>query len=227
MNNFFQTVYKNIAANYELVNHVLTFGLDVFWRKRVIKLCKNGKSGNWLDLCTGTGEMADLLEKTAGKNTNVYAIDFSEEMLEQARKRNERINYILSDVAELPFHDNFFEIITISLASRNLNTAGKLEPLFKEVHRVLKPGGSFFHLETTPPDSRIIQLGLQLYINLFVKRMVAPLTKSVEGYQYLGDSMLNFYSAEKLRELLLTAGFEEVECKKLFPGIVSLHKAGK
>lgn len=202
-------------------------GLDMLWRRSLARFSNQANSGKWLDLATGTGEMADLLTKHADSQTEVYALDFSQEMLNQARKRNNTVKYIHSDIVTLPFEDNYFDLITISLATRNINSAGKLETFLAETYRVLKPDGIFLHLETTRFNSKIFQMSLRLYVNIMVKKIISGLSNHKEAYKYLGESVLHFYSAEKLKNIMRETGFKKLRFKRLFPGMVAIHEARK
>lgn len=202
-------------------------GLDMLWRRSLARFSNQANSGKWLDLATGTGEMADLLTKHADSQTEVYALDFSQEMLNQARKRNNTVKYIHSDIVTLPFEDNYFDLITISLATRNINSAGKLETFLAETYRVLKPDGIFLHLETTRFNSKFFQMSLRLYVNIMVKKIISGLSNHKEAYKYLGESVLHFYSAEKLKNIMRETGFKKLRFKRLFPGMVAIHEARK
>lgn len=227
MNNFFTKVYTDIAARYELMNHILTFGLDVLWRRKTVGLADQANPGQWMDLCTGTGEMAVLLDQISGQSTSIYGVDFTSAMLARAKDKANNINYIKADVVALPFADNHFDLITISLASRNLDSAGKLDKFFQEVYRLLKKDGLFIHLETTIPDSKIMQILMKLYMRLVVDNLGRLLSSSKNGYSYLANSITAFYPPDVLKGKIIEAGFEKVTFKKFFPGIVAVHIARK
>jgi demethylmenaquinone methyltransferase/2-methoxy-6-polyprenyl-1,4-benzoquinol methylase len=118
-----RNIFSEIPETYELVNHILTFGLDVLWRKRAVKIAVKSGGARWIDVCTGTGETASYLCRFAKNGTEVYAADFSLPMLREAKEKPEGgcIKFLLSDVENLPFSDNTFDLITISFATRNIN----------------------------------------------------------------------------------------------------------
>ncbi|MGC9365365.1 MAG: class I SAM-dependent methyltransferase, partial [Fidelibacterota bacterium] len=125
MSSGIQKIFTEIPKTYELVNHILTLGFDVLWRKKAVKIAVKQGGSHWLDVCTGTGETANYLAEKADKETTVYAVDFSLPMLTEAtiKPNGKRIHFTLSDVRQLPFPDNTFDLITISFATRNINTS--------------------------------------------------------------------------------------------------------
>ncbi len=120
---FVERVFSEVPATYELAKHVLTFGLDIVWHKRAAKIVATAGGGQWADMCTGTGEMDVLLSRLAPEGTIIYAVDFSEPMLEEAKRKPEasRINFIASDIKALPFPDASFDLVTMSFATRKIN----------------------------------------------------------------------------------------------------------
>lgn len=117
-----------------------------------MKIATAHGGGYWLDVCTGTGETANYLAESTDSKTKVHAVDFSLPMVHEALKKPnaDRIHFALSNIKQLPFPDNTFDLITISFATRNINTGRQaLEDSFRELHRVLKPGGVFLNLETS------------------------------------------------------------------------------
>ena len=121
--NGLQKLYFDLHPTYELVNHVLTFGLDIFWRKMAGRIAVRAGGTWWLDVCSGTGEMARELSSRGSEETVVVAADFTAAML--IHKRDElaerRISLVVADTARLPFPDDFFDLLTIAFATRNLN----------------------------------------------------------------------------------------------------------
>jgi len=232
-----QNFYKEISVSYELINSLLTLGLDSRWRKKTVKLALNGNSnaGFFLDICSGTGQTAALISKylSPGKNSRIYAADFSHPMLKKAKERCikeniDNIDFTLADTVKLPFKDNTFDIITITFATRNLAAApGHLLKSFQEFNRVLKPGGVFFNLETSQPAIGIIKKLFHLYVKL----TVAPLGRMISGsrgsYAYLSQSIRKFLPADELTDALYDAGFTKVSRKKYLFGAVALHQARK
>jgi len=228
---FLQNVFSEVPATYEKVNHVLTLNFDTRWRKKAAKIAAFSAGKEiWADVCTGTGETAAYLSRLAGNGTRVIAVDFSEAMMAVARKKPEakNIEFLISDVKELPFKDNSIDAITISFATRNINLSKEiLTSTFAEFHRVLKPGGLFINLETSQPPILVIRKLFHWYIKILVKRVGARISSSEVAYAYLSKTIPRFYPAKVLSEILLQAGFDKVKYKLLLFGVAAIHQARK
>lgn len=225
-----QKIYSEVADTYELVNHILTFGLDIHWRKTAAKKAAQASGSLWLDVCSGTGEMAQSLSRLADPEVRIISLDFSSSMLSRAmRKKNARnISFVEAEALRLPFPDDTFDLLTISFATRNINH--KKESLIahlREFHRVLNRGGRFINLETSQPSSRILRRLFHLYIKLTVKPIGARLSGSKSGYSYLAFTIPRFYHPEEFSSLLHQAGFQKVECHRLLFGVSAIHIARK
>lgn len=218
-------LFSKIPEKYDLINQILTFGLDSFWRKKTAKISVRIGGENLLDICTGTGKMAYLLKKYTKKS--IFSLDFCIPMLNEAKKIND-IKIISSNAKFLPFKDETFDLITISFATRNLNkNQEELKKTFIEFKRVLKKGGYFLNLETTQPPFFILKWFLHIYSKIFIKPIGAFFSGSKEAYSYLSSTIPRFYNAKKLKEILKEAGFSEVKYKYLFPYVVALHISKK
>lgn len=217
-------------ATYEWVNHVLTLGLDRQWRRQAARMAAAAGGTEWADLCTGTGEMAVCLSRLAAPGTRIHAVDFSPGMMAVARKKPEASDMVfaVSDVYALPFPDDCLDLITLAFAARNLNRdRNSLIRAFSGFYRVLKPGGRFINLETSQPASRWIRWLFHGYVRLFVRPVGALISGKGEGYAYLEQSMVGFYPPAEMSGILREAGFRNVTCRKLMPGIVAVHQGWK
>jgi demethylmenaquinone methyltransferase/2-methoxy-6-polyprenyl-1,4-benzoquinol methylase len=224
---FVRRIFSEVPASYELVNHVLTLGLDVAWRRRAARIAARAAGARWADVCTGTGEMAALLCRLAPKGTAVYAVDLTPAMIAQASSKREATNirFTVSDVKALPFVDQSLDLITISFATRNIHLSRDvLVQTFAEFRRVLRPGGRFVNLETSQPSSRLVRQGFHLYIKLFVRSIGSRLSGSKAGYAYLAHTMPRFYAAEELADLMRQAGFREVTYQRMLLGVAAIHQ---
>jgi len=230
MNKGIQKIFTEIPKTYELVNHILTLGFDILWRKKAIKIAVKQGGSHWLDVCTGTGETANYLAEQADSITKIYAVDFSLPMLTEAtiKPNGKRIHFTLSDVRQLPFPDNTFDLITISFATRNINTSREnLETSFCEFYRILKPGGQFINLETSQPQFFIIRKLFHLFIKIFVKPIGSLISGSNTGYTYLSHTIPRFYTAIELASILKSTGFRTVIFKRLLFGATAIHQSVK
>jgi demethylmenaquinone methyltransferase/2-methoxy-6-polyprenyl-1,4-benzoquinol methylase len=223
---FVTRVFSEVPATYELVNHILTLGLDILWRMRAARVAARGGGARWADVCTGTGEMAALLRRLAPEETAVYALDLTPPMIAQARQKPEaaQIRFAVADAKALPFADQSLDLITISFATRNINLSkDTLIQTFAEFHRLLRPGGRFVNLETSQPTSLIVRRGFHFYIRLFVRAIGSRLSGSKAGYAYLAHTMPRFYPAKELADLMRQAGFRQVTYQKMFLGVAAIH----
>lgn len=225
-----QNIYTEVARTYELVNHILTFGLDVRWRKKAARIAVQKGGSKWLDVCSGTGEMARYLSSFSAENVEIFAVDFSYPMLKKtADKRGaSQLIAVIAEAGFLPFPEGSFDLVTISFATRNLNPKQEvLESYLEEFNRVLKPGGYFLNLETSQPSSKWIRHMFHFYVKKIVKLLGWILSGSKSGYRYLSFTIPRFYTADEFTRILLKKGFSAVESQRLWLGISAIHVAKK
>jgi demethylmenaquinone methyltransferase/2-methoxy-6-polyprenyl-1,4-benzoquinol methylase len=225
-----QHIFSKVPETYEWVNHVLTCGLDIIWRKQAVRLATKGGGRRWIDLCTGTGETASYLCRKAKNKPSVYATDFSMPMLKKATEKSEsrNIRFLISDIRRLPFSDNTFDLMTISFATRNINLSRDiLLKTFEELHRVLNPGGLLVNLETSQPSSVWIRTAFHGFVKRFVIPLGSRISGSQAGYTYLARTIPRFYPAETLAHIMQQAGFKDVRFKKRMFGVVATHQGSK
>lgn len=232
MNKNVQKIYSRIPDRYELINHLLTFGLDILSRKRAVKSAlqnSDAQGERWLDVCSGTGETIHYLAKKAKKENRgikLFAADFSLPMTQISNRKPlaNGINFSIADAAFLPYADNSFDLITISFAIRNLNASREtLLKHLREFHRVLKPGGRFVNLETSQPKFGPIKSLMHLFVKLTVLPIGAALSGHQSAYAYLASTIPRFYSAEELAEILDEVGFSETSFRRMYLGITATH----
>jgi len=238
-------IYREVAPTYELVNHVLTFGMDILWRKRAARLAakiranekhasRTSRPFRILDMCCGTGEMVrDLAVRMHGKTApkaKIYAADGSPSMISRAKNKKHlrTVTFILADAGRLPFPDRTFDLITVSFSTRNLNPNPQaMLSYLQEFIRILKPGGTFLNLETSQPPLPIIRALYHLYIRSVVKPLGYLISGSRGGYNYLSYTMPRFYDAQGFSSLCRRAGFSFVRHRLLFFGVAAIHAAQK
>jgi demethylmenaquinone methyltransferase/2-methoxy-6-polyprenyl-1,4-benzoquinol methylase len=225
---YIQDIFSEVPATYERINHVLTFGLDTLWRRRAVRVALEAAAGRWVDICTGTGETAISLSHLAPKGTQIHAVDFSLPMIAEAREKPEaaHIDFVPADISALPFPDQSLDLITMSFATRNINSRPEvLLQCYSELYRVLNLGGHFVSLETSQPPNTIVRRCFQLYVRLVVKRVGYWLSGSKRAYAYLASTIPYFYSAEALADILRQSGFGEVTFERLAFGTAAIHHA--
>lgn len=230
ISNGIQKIFAEVPETYERINHILTIGFDILWRRKIAQMASRQKGSRWLDVCTGTGETANDLCRHAGRKVQVYAADFSLPMLKEALKKpsGKSIRFVLCDAKCLPFSENSFDLVTLSFATRNINTSrAALEQSFREFYRILKSGGSFINLETSQPPSRIFRRLFYFYVKIFVKPIGSRISRSKSGYAYLSATIPRFYTAEELASVLKNSGFASVRFKRLLSGIAAIHQADR
>jgi len=222
-------MFSGVSSSYDIINRLLSFGFDQIWRKRAAHECLKHAQERVLDLCCGTGDLAIRLSKKASPEITVFALDFSEGMLETAKKKAGKrnlnnIDFYHADAAVMPFPDGFFDSIGIAFAFRNLTYHNPDRSKFlREIHRVLKPGGRFVIIETSQPDNKLIRKLFHIYLEVIVPAIGGLISGKYGAYKYLGHSASNYYHNKDIKDLLLNAGFNYVEQKPFFSGTLSLH----
>lgn len=225
-----QKIYTEVAETYELINHILTFGMDIFWRKKTAKKAVRTGGSIWLDVCSGTGEMAYDLASLSSSDTKIFALDFSYSMLAKAFRKRKPSNLIpiIAEAGTLPFADGTFDLVTISFATRNLNPRRNiLNSYLKEFCRVLRPGGHFVNLETSQPSNKTLRRLFHLYVKWIVKPVGYYVSGSKSGYLYLSFTIPRFYAPDEFTQILHRSGFSQVEYRSLFLGVSAIHTAKK
>lgn len=214
-------MFDAIAGRYDLMNRVMTLGQDQRWRRYVVRKAGDLKSETSLDLATGTGDIASLMEKTFPQTTVVGA-DFAENMLKEARRRfqESRIEWSACDANSLPFRDNVFDSVTFGYLLRNVDDTGVV---LKEVFRVLKPGGRVVCLDTTPPEKNLLYPFVRLYLKYGIPVMGKLIADDEAAYAYLTGSTMAFHDADELANLFSTAGLVKVGYKKFMFGTIGVH----
>ena len=222
--NFLKKVFSEVPETYEQINHVLTLGLDILWRRQAARIAAASGGTHWADMCTGTGEMACYLSRLAASGTVIHAVDFSIPMMAKAMKKPEarNIDFVVSDVKALPFPDESLDLITISFATRNINlSSAVLTQTFAEFFRVLKPGGKLGILEFSKPNSKIIRLVFGLYFHHILPRIASLFSRS-DAYRYLPESVDFFPTRHDIYQKIIYSGFQRAEIHDLTFGISTI-----
>jgi demethylmenaquinone methyltransferase/2-methoxy-6-polyprenyl-1,4-benzoquinol methylase len=209
-----RAMFDRIAPVYDAMNRVMTAGLDGRWRRETAAAVVS-PGDRVLDACCGTGDLALAGARAGGQ---VTGIDFSERMLERARRKSGEIEWVQGDALALPFDAESFDAATVGFGVRNLED---LDRGLAELARVLRPAGRVGVLEITRPEGM-----LQPFYNVWFGKIVPVLGKLLPGgsaYTYLPASVMRFPGPEDLARSLLEAGFSDVRYRLFAGGIVALH----
>jgi len=221
-------MFDKVSSNYDFLNRLLTFGIDVSWRKKVVKFVEDHKARRILDIATGTGDLAIMLAKI--NSEKVIGLDISEGMLAVGKKKidqlglNEKVEMILGDSEELPFEDQTFDAITVGFGVRNFEN---LEQGLDEIYRVLKPNGIFVVLETSLPTAFPIKQGYTFYSKYIIPTVGKIFSKDKSAYRYLPESAAAFPYGESFNNILLKTGFNTSTVYPQTFGIATIYQAIK
>ena len=223
-------VFQKISYCYDFMNDIITLGVHRLWKKDLIKNIPM-ESKKILDVCCGTGDISIGMGKKI-KISQIKALDFSDGMLEVAKKKANRSNlknieFINGSALFIPFKDNTFDTVTISLGIRNTSDYKKV---LEEINRVLIPGGKFFCMEASYPDPLLLRKILKFYCKHLVPIMGKILVKLQTEYRWLDESVEDFLSKEELTALIKKTKFKDVTLKTYLFGSCTLHcgiKGGK
>ncbi|MES2747987.1 MAG: bifunctional demethylmenaquinone methyltransferase/2-methoxy-6-polyprenyl-1,4-benzoquinol methylase UbiE [Bacteroidota bacterium] len=221
-------MFDNISDNYDGLNRVISFGIDVKWRKKVVALVAEKKPSTVLDIATGTGDLAILMTETSADK--IIGLDLSAGMLEIGKKKikekklSEKIEMVLGDSEAIPYADNYFDAITVSFGIRNFET---LEKGLSEILRVLKPNGIFVILETSIPEKTPFKQGHAIYTKYILPLIGKLFSKDNVAYGYLSESASLFPYGEKLNNILRKVGFIEVKAMPQTFGVATIYTASK
>jgi demethylmenaquinone methyltransferase/2-methoxy-6-polyprenyl-1,4-benzoquinol methylase len=225
-----EEMFSRIASRYDLLNRVLSLGLDIGWRKKVAKETGKTKCSRVLDVCTGTGDMAIELCRFWKGAVQVEGLDFSRELIELGREKvkkanlDDKIAFREGNAEKLPFENDRFDAVTITFGLRNINN--RINAL-KEFYRVTAPGGCFVCLEFSQPEDPILKNAYSFYLFKVVPFVAKILGSDPAAYRYLGNTIKDFPPSAELSALLESAGWKDVSCRKLAGGIVAIHRGTK
>ncbi len=209
-----ERMFDRIAPVYDAMNRIMTAGLDQRWRRITARSVVH-RGDRVLDAACGTGDLA-IADREAGGE--VTGIDFSQRMLDRARKKDPLVEWVRGDILRLEFEDDSFDVVTVGFGIRNVEN---LEGGLTELRRVLSGGGRIGILEITRPRG-----ALRHFYGLWFDRVVPLLGKVLPGgaaYAYLPASVKRFPGPEELGRLLADSGFEDVRWRTFAGGIVALH----
>ncbi len=221
-------MFDNVSGNYDFLNRIMTFGIDIKWRKKVVKIVGNKKPETILDIATGTGDFAIMLAKLKPKK--IVGIDLSIGMLQvgiqKVKEKNleDLIEMVLGDSEDLPFEDDSFDAITVGFGVRNFEN---LDKGLQEIYRVLKPNGIFVVLETSQPEKFPVKQLFNFYSKYIIPTIGKLGSKDKRAYTYLPESAAVFPYGKKFNNILEKNGFNNATNKPLTFGSASIYTAMK
>lgn len=221
-------MFNNISKHYDFLNHFLSLGIDIYWRKRAIRLLKPEKPKLILDIATGTADFA--IEALALHPEKVVGVDISEGMLEIGRKKlqrkklDDRIALQMGDSERLLFEDNIFDAVIVAFGVRNFED---LEKGLQDMYRVLKPGGMTVIVEFSKPTKFPFKQVYNLYFKSILPKIGNVISKDNAAYTYLPASVQAFPDGQTFLKVLQKVGFNQTTCTSLTFGICSIYTGKK
>lgn len=220
-----QGMFDGIARRYDLLNRILSLGIDGLWRREAARLALATGATEVLDVATGTGDLAFELARRA-PHASITGVDFSGEMLAIARnkaaRRGRGVSFAHADAQALPFADASFDAVTIAYGLRNLEEPGRG---LGEFRRVLRPGGRLVVLEFPPPPGGLWGALVRLYFTRVLPLVGGLVSGSREAYTYLPGSVMTFTAPQALADRMLAAGFGIVRYRLQSGGLSAVHVA--
>ena len=215
-------MFSSIARRYDVANHVLSCGIDFYWRSRAAEIVRSWQPHTIADLATGTGDLALAMQRKL-PDTELTGVDFLPEMLEIARRKGLR-RLVSADAMRLPFDDASFDCVTIGFGLRNLES---YSAALAEMWRVLNPKGHLLVLEFSLPTAPILRSVYRFYLHRCLPLLGSFLTQKKSAYDYLGDSIEAFPSGNAMCDLMQEAGYTRPGFESLTGGIVTIYTATK
>src|SRR5690606_17444510 len=223
-----EQMFDNISGKYDLLNRILSMGIDVSWRKKVVKSVKKENPKTLLDIATGTGDLAIAMAKET--DAKITGFDLSAGMLEVGKRKiaeenlQDRIEMIQGDAEKMPFADDSFDVITVVFGVRNFEN---LKNGLDDIYRVLKPGGKFIILEFSQPEAVPMKLLYTFYSRYILPKIGKKISKDQSAYTYLPDSVKAFPYGDEMKKILKNSKFVKPFDKKLTFGIASIYESLK
>lgn len=214
-----QAMFARVAPRYDLMNRLMTAGMDGAWRHQVIQRAQLEDTSRVLDIGTGTGDLA-LEISHRFPHSVVIAADYTFEMMNVGKQKGRALNFNSADALRLPFADETFDAVVSGFLLRNVTD---IENALREQYRVLKKGGRFVALDTTRPEKNLFTPFIQFHLQTIIPTLGKFIAGNGNAYSYLTNSTQNFLRAEELAELARRAGFREVGFMRQNFGTIAIH----
>ena len=220
-----QKVFSDVANNYDLMNDVMSFGAHRLWKKSFIDIVNPSLGDRIIDVGSGSGDLVlEILKRDL--NLKIDMVDLNKAMLLEGKKRikNNNVKFFQQNAENLNFLDNIYDKYLISFCLRNVTD---IDQSFKEAFRILKPGGQYYCLEFSRPNSFILANIYSYYKSNIIPTFGKIFSNNRDAYNYLNESIDLFPKQDELKKRIETAGFKSVKYIDLFDGIVSIHTGYK
>ena len=220
------SVFSKVSKKYDLMNDIMSFGVHRLWKEKFIEWMNPITESKLIDVASGTGDIAKLFSKKNNNSSEITCVEPNNEMFEEGKKNLrtfKNIKWIKANAEKLPFNDDTFDFYTISYGIRNVTD---INQTLNEAFRVLKPGGRFMCLEFSKIDNEMLNFFYKQYsktIPLIGKYIVG----ASQPYEYLINSIDKFYNQNQLLELMVNAGFFNIEYRNLSNGVSAIHSGWK
>ena len=225
-NQLVNSVFSNVHKKYDLMNDIMSFGIHRFWKEKFINWMNPQPNTRLIDVASGTGDIAKLFFNKTNETGEITCVEPNKKMLERGKiklKNYNSINWINSPAEKIPVKDNTFDYYAISFGIRNVSN---INLSLKEAFRVLRPGGRFMCLEFSKIENEILNDIYKRY-SKSIPYIGKWIVGSEKPYNYLIESIENFYNQEKLVEIINKNGFSNVQFRNLSGGIAAIHSGWK
>lgn len=219
-------MFDQISPRYDLVNHLLSFGIDKYWRRQLIHHLPKEKNLRLLDLATGTGDQLITIIKKAKQVQTALGLDLSGEMIRMGQKKiidkpyTHRVTLMEGDATAIDLEEEVVDCVTMSFGIRNVIDVDKC---LKECLRVLSPAGKMMILEFSLPKNRIIRWAHLFYLRFVLPNVAGWISRNKKAYRYLNNTIESFPYGEDFCKKIKDAGFQEVKAYPLSFGIATLY----
>lgn len=227
---YVKDTFNSIAKSYDLMNTLMTFGLDKSWRRLAVKHSGLEEGGMGLDICCGTGMLAMEQAGAAGPTGRVIGLDFSKNMIEIAQQNirdhtfKDNIQFVQGDAMVLPFENNYFDCVTVGWGLRNVPDVFRV---VQEMARVVKPGGKVVSLDMAQPAAPVFKEFYWLYFDRIIPAVGKLLSGNKKAYEYFYNSARGFMCQQELADLFAQVGLDETRYLNLCGGVVAIVEGKK
>ena len=218
-----QKIFSRVSEKYDLMNDVMSFGLHRTWKSYFVDLIEINTKSNVLDIASGSGDIIKLLKKKA--TANFFSLDANKDMQAQAKKKinDKNVRFVNAYAEKLPFDKKSFDIVTVSFGMRNFSNINKS---LSEVFKVLKDSGTFYCLEFSQINNKVLNNVYQLYSKI-IPTYGGIIANDSDSYKYLIKSIKNFPNQVELSKKMKEAGFKQIKVLDIIDGLASIHIAKK